>query len=319
MRTQHGILAALAIGLALSGGGPASAQSTRTFVSGVGNDANTCSRVSPCRTFAGAITKTAAAGEINCLDTGSYGPVTITKSLSIVCDKVTASVLGSGVDGITVSAAATDEVFISGLDIHGTGSSAGINVTQVGELRVARTAIRGFTNGIVFAPTNVGSLFVGDSDFSGNGSVFFGNGISVGPPAGGGANVHIERTRLKHNANGLRVIGSASTAGINVSMRDSVVAGSFTAGVEAGSSAGKSPVTVSITGTMISGNATGIKADSPASTGLGSAIVRVGSSTITAGGTGINRLNLAQVLSHGNNKLIGNTAGEAFSGLVALK
>ncbi|RWC48926.1 MAG: right-handed parallel beta-helix repeat-containing protein, partial [Mesorhizobium sp.] len=59
---------------------PASAQATRTWVSGVGDDVNPCSRTAPCKTFAGAISKTAAGGEINCIDSGAYGAVTITKS-----------------------------------------------------------------------------------------------------------------------------------------------------------------------------------------------------------------------------------------------
>jgi hypothetical protein len=60
---------------------PANAQATRTWVSGVGDDANPCSRTAPCKTFAGAISKTAAGGEINVLDPGGFGAVTITKSI----------------------------------------------------------------------------------------------------------------------------------------------------------------------------------------------------------------------------------------------
>jgi hypothetical protein len=67
---------------------PAHAQATRTWVSGVGDDANPCSRTAPCKTFAGAISKTAAAGEINCLDSGGFGAVTITKSITILCNGV---------------------------------------------------------------------------------------------------------------------------------------------------------------------------------------------------------------------------------------
>src|SRR5467141_2396265 len=78
---------------------PASAQATRTWVSGVGDDANPCSRTAPCKTFAGAISKTAAAGEINVLDPGGYGAVTITKSISIDCSEVFGSVLVSGTNG----------------------------------------------------------------------------------------------------------------------------------------------------------------------------------------------------------------------------
>jgi len=44
---------------------PAHAQAVRTWVSGTGDDANPCSITSPCRTFAGAISKTQAGGVIS--------------------------------------------------------------------------------------------------------------------------------------------------------------------------------------------------------------------------------------------------------------
>src|SRR6059058_3832195 len=86
---------------------PASAQATRTWVSGVGDDLNPCSRTAPCKTFAGAISKTAAGGEINCLDPGGYGSVTITKSMTIKCYYTLGSVLASGTNGINVNDSAT--------------------------------------------------------------------------------------------------------------------------------------------------------------------------------------------------------------------
>ena len=83
---------------------PAAAQATRTWVSGVGNDANPCSRTAPCKTFAGAISKTAAGGEISVLDPGGFGAVTITKSITIDGGGgQVASVLVSGTNGIVVS------------------------------------------------------------------------------------------------------------------------------------------------------------------------------------------------------------------------
>jgi hypothetical protein len=82
----------------------ANAQATRTWVSGVGDDANPCSRTAPCKTFAGAISKTAAGGEINCIDAGGFGAVTITKSMTIDCANVEAGVLVSGTNGIIVNA-----------------------------------------------------------------------------------------------------------------------------------------------------------------------------------------------------------------------
>src|SRR6201747_813608 len=101
---------------------PASAQATRTWVSGVGDDVNPCSRTAPCKTFAGAISKTAAAGEINCLDPGGFGAVTITKSMTISCEAGTAGVLVSGTNGIIFQGAATDYLFLKGLDIEGFGT-----------------------------------------------------------------------------------------------------------------------------------------------------------------------------------------------------
>src|SRR5215471_7877015 len=79
---------------------PASAQASRTWVSGVGDDANPCSRIAPCKTFAGAISKTAPNGEINCLDPGGFGAVTITKSITIDCSGTFGSVLAALTNGI---------------------------------------------------------------------------------------------------------------------------------------------------------------------------------------------------------------------------
>src|ERR1700756_3007999 len=101
---------------------PSFAQATRTWVSGVGNDANPCSRTAPCKTFAGAISKTAAGGEINVLDPGGYGGVTITKSIRIISDHIEAGVLVSGTNGIVVNVGGTDHVVLDGLDIEGLGT-----------------------------------------------------------------------------------------------------------------------------------------------------------------------------------------------------
>jgi hypothetical protein len=81
---------------------PVQAQALRTWVSGVGDDANPCSRTAPCKTFAGAISKTAINGEINCLDPGGFGAVTITKSITIDCHEVFASILNAGTNGINI-------------------------------------------------------------------------------------------------------------------------------------------------------------------------------------------------------------------------
>src|SRR3978361_1249573 len=87
---------------------PAQAQATRTWVSGVGDDANPCSLTAPCKTFAGAISKTFINGEINCLDPGGFGAITITKSITISCEAGTAGVLVSGTNGIIFAGGASD-------------------------------------------------------------------------------------------------------------------------------------------------------------------------------------------------------------------
>lgn len=111
----------------------ASAQATRTWVSGVGDDANPCSRTAPCKTFAGAISKTAAGGVIDALDPGGYGAVTITKSITIDGGGTLASVLVSGTNGIIINANSGDEVVLRHLSVEGLGSGLnGIHVVNNG-------------------------------------------------------------------------------------------------------------------------------------------------------------------------------------------
>src|ERR1700693_920511 len=103
-------------GLAIA---PAHAQATRTWISGVGDDANPCSRTAPCKTFAGAISKTTTGGEIDALDPGGFGALTITKSITLDGGGgQVASVLVSGTNGIVVAAGATRVVFIRNHTVH---------------------------------------------------------------------------------------------------------------------------------------------------------------------------------------------------------
>src|SRR5205809_3355994 len=123
-------LAAMAL-MALGCSAVASAQATRTWVSGVGDDVNPCSRTAPCKTFAGAISKTAAGGEINCLDPGGFGAVTITKSVAIKCHYTEGGVLVSSTNAVVINAAATDKVTLRGLDINGAGIGAQTSLSGV--------------------------------------------------------------------------------------------------------------------------------------------------------------------------------------------
>src|ERR1700730_7200014 len=137
------------VGLIVAVAGPANAQATRTWVSGVGDDANPCSRTAPCKTFAGAISKTAAGGEINVLDPGGFGAVTITKSISIISG-FEAGVLAPGINGIVVDVASTDTVLLEGLDIEGFGTGLnGIQIIGGGRTTIRKCSIRHFSqNGV---------------------------------------------------------------------------------------------------------------------------------------------------------------------------
>jgi hypothetical protein len=128
--------------LALAVPNAAFGQATRTWVSGVGDDVNPCSRTAPCKTFAGAISKTAPGGEINCLDPGGFGGVTITKSLSIKCHYTEGGILAALTNGVIINAAATDTVTLEGLDINGAGTGAQTALVGVKVLGAARVNIR---------------------------------------------------------------------------------------------------------------------------------------------------------------------------------
>jgi hypothetical protein len=194
---QIGLLTALVtavLGLMLTAA-PASAQATRTWVSGVGDDANPCSRTAPCKTFAGAISKTASGGEINCLDPAGFGGVTITKPITIDCLAVSnGGVLVSGTNGITVSLSSTGQVQLIGLDINGigqTGSSGvnGVQVNNVGNVSIINCLIYGFL---------------------GNGTTS-GNGVYVASNTAG-THVLVENTIIRGNTNGVQMNTSATAS-----------------------------------------------------------------------------------------------------------
>jgi len=193
---------------------PAAAQATRTWISGVGDDVNPCSRTAPCKTFAGAISKTAANGEINCIDPGGFGGVTITKAITLRCDQVESGVLVAGTNGIIINAGANDKVVIDGLDIEGLASSGnstnGINILSARDVVVRNTSIRGFTaagtgNGIVVNGANQIALTV-EHSFIFNNNV----GILVSSSGGNGA-ARIYDSVIAANANaGVRVTGTGN-------------------------------------------------------------------------------------------------------------
>lgn len=147
----------------------ASAQATRTWVSGVGDDANPCSRTAPCKTFAGAISKTATGGEIDIIDAGAYGTVTITKHMTISGEGFMAGVLAAGTTGIIVNGANV-VVTLRHLNINGAAKTAspgvtGVRLLQGASLIIDDCVIAGFQTGVL---VEAGDAFVKNSLISGN-------------------------------------------------------------------------------------------------------------------------------------------------------
>jgi hypothetical protein len=228
---------------------PAMAQATRTWVSGVGDDVNPCSRTAPCKTLAGAISKTATGGEINILDPGGFGAVTITKSITIDGGGITGSILSSATNGIIVNAP-NGLVTIRNFSINGSGTTLGINgirAIAVKRLLVQNCMLANFSaNGIDFNSTTAADIIISNTTIlNANG------GISIAGPSG------------STGAAGFTVIDGCHIAGIQnagisiasgtATLGNSVISGCGT-GVES-----KTGVTTHLSGNMITNNATALK------------------------------------------------------------
>jgi hypothetical protein len=168
---------------------PASAQATRTWVSGTGDDANPCSRTAPCKTFPGAFSRTATTGEINCIDSGGFGTITITKSVTIKCQGVLGGILASSVPGVTVNLPAGGKAVLDGLDIEGlnggggtsTPGTIGVRMIGSGDLKIMNTVIRDFSgNGVDCVGTVGARCVIINSQIINNG----GGGLNVAGAAG---------------------------------------------------------------------------------------------------------------------------------------
>src|SRR5690348_2503241 len=170
---------------------------TRTWVSGTGDDLNPCSRTAPCKTFAGAISKTAAGGEIDCLDPGGFGAVTITKSITIDCAGTLGSILAAGTNGVNVNDSAsgapnTIQVVLRNISINGaTTGLVGVNASSFKSLHLDNVIIMGFNSGSALglnvAPSAGGPqrLVVSNSYFINNGTSLAGGGVQVRPTGAG--------------------------------------------------------------------------------------------------------------------------------------
>jgi len=293
---------------------PAAAQATRTWVSGVGDDANPCSRTAPCKTFAGAISKTAAGGEISVLDPGGFGGVTITKSISIVADSAEGGLLVSGTNGIVINAGANDVVHLRGLIFEGVGTGLnGIRFLAGAALHVEncmitdfRSGTAGSGHGISFQPSGSSELYVSDTVVANNGTGSNGGGILVQPTGTGSARVALNRVRLENNVFGLQANGTGSTGGIKVTVFDSVAAGNSFSGFTAVMSGGGAVVDLTIDRTAsVNNGTTGVAVGGTLAT------VRISNMTVTGNGTGLMAVSSGVLASYSNNQVDGNTVDGA--------
>ena len=288
----------------------AQAQAPRTWVSGVGDDINPCSRTAPCKTFAGAFSKTAKDGEINCLDSGGFGAVTIIKSITIDGTPVMAGILNGSSNGgfsgviinITDPADVRKSVTLRGLSIQGAGTGTrGVNIVSASAVFIVNCLIEGQNgspgHGIADSRIGGGLLEISNTTIINN----TGNGINVNPSSGSTQlNVHITNCVVQRNATGF-------FAGSNVraSIYNSTFTQNTTAGISAQQTAGGTTV-VDVDHCVVSNNIAGFSATTA------SATIRVSNSTaLNNNGLGNAGLAVASgggiVTSYGNNHT-GNVA-----------
>ena len=298
--------------------GAAHAQATRTWVSGVGDDANPCSRTAPCKTFAGAISKTAAGGEIDVLDPGGFGNVTITKSIKISAPPGYGSILNAGTSGVIVNAGATDVVTLQGIYFQGAATGAnGIRFLNGGALIVQNCIIEGSLAGfgIDFSPSGASTLDIVNTYITGNGTTATttGGGIIVRPQGGtGSAIVNLKGVRVVRNTFGIRGEGAlAAAAGVKITAIDSDFINNGFGGVIALTTA--SPVAIVLQRVTSANNGSnGLNAN-----GAGASIV-FGGSIVTGNATGIFTQNGAVAQSYNNSQVTGNAVNGAPTSTIPL-
>jgi len=271
---------------------PAHAQASRTWVSGVGDDANPCSRTAPCKTFAGAISKTAAGGEINCLDPGGFGAVTITKSITIDCHEIFGSVLVSGTNGINI-AAAGGNVVLRNLNINGLVNNGlkGISITTANSVWIEDCAIFGFVQqAIVDTRATAGSLNVTNTVARNNSGA--GMGVAT---TGGTLKVLIDNFRSLNNQFGVSFGPNAQ-----VMIKNSDLSNNSATGLDNGGSS------ISADNNNLSNNATGVNNSS--------GTMRLSNNNIMFNTTnGINNTG-GTTFTYGNNRNNGTSLGVTNAG-----
>jgi hypothetical protein len=272
----------------------AHAQATRTWVSGVGDDANPCSRTAPCKTFAGAISKTALGGIINCLDPGGFGAVTITKSITIDCTGTMGSVLSSGVQGVIVNGLTNSQVVLRAIDINGAGTTLGtngVNVIQAGSVSLYDVNIANYsTTGLTATNgSNLISIYLDSCQILNSAK-----GINMANTGTGIAKLRVESSAIEHNSNiGVHITGVNGAAFISHS--------NISANTNANFQVDQSSSVCFLEGDFLTASATGIIAG----TGVNTPVIRLSRTTVTGNTTnGIS--GSGQTICFSNNVIAGN-------------
>ena len=277
----------------------AQAQYVRTCVSANGNDANSCHCSTPCRTFQRAHDQTLTDGELTVLDAGGYGPVTITKSISIVNDGVgEASIqVSGGTVGITVNAPASGYVNLRGITIQGVGfgASVGLRFNTGFTLTMTNCVVRNHTaDGIQLLPQSSSNLAVSNTLAGDNG----GSGIRV-RPSGSGITVKVVLSRIEaynNSTDGIAMDSLSMTSGgvIRATVADSVVAGNSRYGIlqERGQDL-TTGIAAIVTRSVIAGNSVGLQTIGPPIP------ILLGESTVT----GNTNAWAGSIASYGNNNI----------------
>jgi hypothetical protein len=285
MNREPGLLAAMLI-VSLCVATPSFAQATRTWVSGVGDDANPCSRTAPCKTFAGAISKTTAGGEISVLDPGGFGSVTITKAITLDGRGQLGSIqYSSGLNGVVVNAGPQDVVILRNLTFDGVGSGlSGVRFLAGGALVVENVEMNGNTQNnieMALAAGSVASLVVRNSTLT--------SGTSGVKLTSGTVSASLDNVSIRNAATGVDAVAGT------VDIKNSLIAQSSLYGLLAEGG------TIDIDGSLLTGNATAVQAQTGST-------VRISNSDLynNMAGFGCGGGTLA---SNQNNRKGGNTGG----------
>ena len=277
----------------------ASAQASRTWVSGVGDDVNPCSRTAPCKTFAGAMGKTAANGEIDCLDQGGFGTVTVTKGMTIDCTGNAGGISVASGNGININASSSEVVTLRNLHIACTGSCTnGVQVINAKAVHLQNVDINTFTTGVqVLSPTTMYMDRSSVRDCSGN-------GFNMAPSAL--AYAEITESRFENNANGI-VANDYS----KITVMSSHVSGNSNAGFLVQGNAGSATLNLINCATSFN-TVAGVQAINNGSL----ATVRLSGTAFTSNGVAISTTGTVSVLSFQNNPISGTGAP---TGTIALQ